>query len=109
MKSNKRVWIGLGLAAVFTPLVLWAARSNQSAEPWNVHVRSVGDWFRPYHNYHVLTQANGTKAVLESKSFLAFALSRPLHGSKADQMIAFYEQFPKQPGQHHVFVEALRR
>jgi hypothetical protein len=31
-----------------------------------------------------------------------------LHGPKAQQMIAFYEQFPKKAGTHYMLVQAPR-
>ncbi len=113
MKSNKaRALLGLGLATAVGASLIGiagiAARTPKQVGPWKVSTRSAFDWFRPYHGYHVLTQPNGTKSVLETKSSFMFALSRPLRGPKADQMIANYEQLPKKPGTYYSIVQEPR-
>ena len=110
LKSSKaRTLLGLGLAAaVAASLIVSTTRTPKRAGVWTVSTRSVSDWLRSYHHYNVLTNAEGTKSVHESKSLLVFAVSRRMRGPKAEQMIAFYVKLPRKAETHSMFVRAPR-
>jgi hypothetical protein len=91
-----------------TSIIFAAARTPKRVGVWTFSTRSFGDWLRPYHHYNVLTHADGTKSVQESKSLLVFAVSRALRGPKADQMLAFYETLPMKARTQSLFVRAPR-
>ena len=109
MSDNKgRGLIAWTVNALIALSDLATGRITWQIGTWTVRIRSVCDWLRPCHHYPIVSKPDGTKAIHESKSLFIFHLSRPLHGPKAEQMIAFYESFPQKPGQYYALVQARR-